>query len=61
MQTITVTESEVMRGTLGACLSCGEQAEGVEPDARGYECDACGKPHVYGLEELLIMGRLEID
>ena len=39
----------------GFCMKCGEQADGVEPDARGYVCDYCGSPSVYGAEELLIM------
>ena len=39
----------------GFCLRCGEDAEGVEPDARRYACEACGDPGVYGAEELLIM------
>ena len=39
----------------GFCMKCGEQADGVEPDARGYECESCGSPSVYGAEELLIM------
>ena len=44
----------------GYCLSCGQDACGVEPDARKYECEVCGEPKVYGLEELLMMGRVEI-
>lgn len=44
----------------GFCLACGWVAEGVEPDARGYECEDCGAAKVYGLEEALIMGRVEI-
>lgn len=40
---------------MGFCLACGEEAYGVEPDARGYECESCGQPRVYGAEELLIM------
>lgn len=39
----------------GICLACGEDAYGVEPDARRYECEACGERAVYGAEELLIM------
>ena len=39
----------------GFCLGCGEQAFGVEPDARAYECESCGARRVYGAEELLIM------
>jgi predicted RNA-binding Zn-ribbon protein involved in translation (DUF1610 family) len=36
----------------GFCLSCGAEADGVEPDAAAYECEACGEPTVYGAEEL---------
>ena len=39
----------------GFCLACGEQAYGVEPDARKYECESCGKRMVYGAEECLMM------
>jgi hypothetical protein len=41
---------------LGFCLACGEEAYNVEPDARRYTCESCGKPQVYGAEELLLMG-----
>ena len=40
----------------GFCLSCGEEQEGCEPDARGYECESCGERKVYGAEEVLLMG-----
>lgn len=40
----------------GFCLSCGEAVDGCEPDARGYECEACGEPTVYGAAEVLLMG-----
>jgi hypothetical protein len=36
-------------------LACGAEAEGVEPDARRYECECCGEPKVYGAEELVLM------
>jgi predicted amidophosphoribosyltransferase len=39
----------------GLCVACGADAEGVEPDARKYECECCGKRAVYGAEELLFM------
>lgn len=45
----------------GWCIECGEEAYGVEPDARGYECEACGKHAVYGAEELLVCGYYEGD
>jgi len=38
----------------GFCLVCGEEAMGVEPDARRYTCEACEAPGVYGAEELLL-------
>lgn len=38
---------------MGFCLACGEEAYGVEPDAREYECESCGERRVYGAEELL--------
>ena len=40
---------------MGICLACGEEAYGVEPDARRYRCESCGKRMVYGAEECLIM------
>lgn len=39
----------------GFCLACGEDADGCEPDARGYECESCGALQVYGAEEVLLM------
>lgn len=45
----------------GLCISCGEwTCGGVEPDAHGYECEACGVLSVYGCEEALLMGRLDV-
>ena len=38
----------------GFCIACGADADGCEPDARGYECEECGEPRVYGAEELLM-------
>jgi hypothetical protein len=38
----------------GFCLACGENAFGVEPDARKYTCESCGEPAVYGASEVLI-------
>ena len=37
----------------GFCLACGEEAYGVEPDAREYVCESCGQHAVYGAEECL--------
>ena len=38
----------------GICLSCGEEADGCEPDARGYECEGCGEKAVYGAAEIMV-------
>ena len=40
---------------LGFCTACGAEADGVEPDARGYECESCGERRVFGAEELLFL------
>jgi len=39
----------------GICISCGDDADGVEPDAERDECESCGKNTVYGAEQLLLM------
>jgi hypothetical protein len=38
----------------GFCLACGAEAHGVDPDARGYVCQSCEAPQVYGIEEMLL-------
>jgi len=40
---------------MGFCIACGENAYGVEPDARRYVCESCDVKAVYGAEELLLM------
>lgn len=40
----------------GICLACGADADGCEPDAERYECEACGEKQVYGAEQLLMLG-----
>ena len=40
----------------GFCLACGhEPGHWCEPDMRRHTCENCGKPKVYGAEELLFM------
>ena len=60
-----MTESEMahamFEGGNGFCLGCGAEADGVEPDARRYECEMCGENLVYGLEELMMMGIAKIN
>lgn len=39
----------------GLCILCGTEAEGVEPDAERYPCEACeAETTVYGAEQLLL-------
>jgi len=63
---VKVTEEDMNEavygtGNYGGCIACGKIAySGCEPDARNYECEACGKNKVFGLEELCLMGQLEI-
>lgn len=47
----------------GYCKACDEVTNfsGVEPDAEKYECEVCGHMAVYGIEQALIHGFLEID
>lgn len=47
-------------GGRGWCLTCGEEVDGVEPDARRYHCECCDKKTIYGYEELLMMDLLII-
>jgi len=49
-----VEETMFGLATTGICTACGEEQEGCEPDAREYVCESCGKPAVYGAEELLL-------
>jgi hypothetical protein len=45
----------------GLCLACGAIQYGCGPDARSYECEDCGEPQVYGIEEAFVMGSLAVD
>ena len=54
-----LTYRELCEDNGGYCLKCKEEAYGVEPDARKYECEECGAHAVYGIEELLTMGQIQ--
>ena len=41
---------------LGFCLICGTEHSGVEPDARNYTCNECGRNEVFGIDEIILMG-----
>lgn len=67
MLTFELTEEQMQEAVFGLdspgrCVECGEEVNGVEPDAREYRCPNpnCGELSVYGLEELLLMGQVKI-
>ena len=45
----------------GICLSCGEEADGCEPDAERYTCESCGEKQVYGADQALLCGYYHTD
>ncbi len=46
----------------GWCTNCGDWThDSCEPDARHYECPECEKRTVFGAEELVMMGFIDID
>jgi hypothetical protein len=49
-------------GSPGVCLSCGDYDEyaGCEPDAEHYECSACGEKQLFGLDQALLLGKIQI-
>lgn len=61
----TITEEEYHRlrdeENGGICLACGAiHDSGVEPDAENYKCEQCGQHEVAGIEQALILGRIDI-
>ncbi len=58
-----MTENEYRESSneyMGLCRACGAERYECEPDARNYMCEECGENEVFGIEELLLMGVLEI-
>lgn len=47
----------------GYCKTCKEVTAngGIEPDAREYECPDCKELTLYGVEEALLQGLIELD
>ena len=47
---------------LGYCVNCGEEhSDSLEPDARNVTCDYCNQDKVFGMEELLMMGKISFE
>jgi len=61
---IQMTEEEFIQhrdDCNGICLHCKEVVYGgVEPDAERYRCEICEQDEVYGIEQLMLMGYIEI-
>ena len=49
-----IDEADQTLSSPGICISCGTEADGVEPDARRYKCESCEANQVFGVEELLM-------
>lgn len=63
LEHIEMTQEEFEEGCQayeGRCLSCGDNQFGCEGDASNYPCESCGEEEVFGLEELLILGKIVI-
>tara|TARA_R100001244_G_scaffold124665_1_gene94527 strand:- start:304 stop:513 length:210 start_codon:yes stop_codon:yes gene_type:complete len=62
---ITITEEEYLEnsdGLEGYCTNCQEfTTTCVENDAEKYACSACDKKTVYGTEQALILGLIDIS
>jgi len=62
---IKITEEIIREATFGesmegVCVRCGNPQGPVEPDARNYRCEACGELAVYGIEQAVLEGLVEI-
>ena len=61
---VTMPESEyheMVESNTGICTKCGATRDCCEPDAENYECEECGSCSVFGVEQLLIAGKLEFS
>ena len=60
MITITLEEYDNLRENyIGVCTTCGNQQDGVEPDAREIPCTNCGNNTVQGVEEFLFEDKVK--
>ena len=46
---------------IGFCLYCHAEHYNIEPDAKGYACKDCDRNGVYGAEEILMMGFVDME
>ena len=55
-----LAHSDAMDGFCTTCNAVTRDGD-TEPDARRYECPVCGELTVYGVEEALMRGYIEIE
>jgi hypothetical protein len=61
MQTITYADYlDADNNMVGQCAACHARQGNCEPDASNYRCECCGALQVYGMEELAMMGEIEV-
>jgi len=51
---------ELLDSYAGVCANCEEITYECEPDADGYECEACGANEVVGVELALLIDLIKI-
>jgi hypothetical protein len=53
--------TEYAEQNMGYCKACREFTHDCcEPDARNYECPECGESEVFGAEEAMLIGIIEV-
>ena len=57
--TVTMDEVEADENE-GICVVCGNRQGGCEPDAEKYVCEDCGREEVYGLEQAVLCGLVDV-
>jgi len=65
MKRFSLTEDDMQESMFGEssegiCIACGSTQGGCEPDARKYRCEACGENTVFGFEQALLEGLVDI-
>jgi len=52
---------ELNNNYIGLCTACGAERYCTEPDAEKYDCEECERPAAYGVEQLMLMGRIVLE
>ena len=64
-QVVCVSEADYLSACdsyMGWCRACGDlTTDCVEPDATHYRCEACDERQVFGAENALLGGLIELE